>query len=122
MCSSSILRLNMSYICPVEEERYMGRLRSFWDFICAHKYGVVIVLFVALIGYFDENSLWERYQHKKQLTELQEEIRKYTEIYERDTYRLQEMNTNRDVLTEIARERYFMKTEDEDVFVIMKEE
>ena len=100
----------------------MGKLRSVWDFICDHKYGVVIIMFGVLIGFVDENSLWVRYQHKEQLSELNEEIRKYTQIYERDTYRLQEMNTNRDVLTEIARERYFMKMEDEDVFVIMDEQ
>lgn len=96
----------------------MGRLRTFWNFISRHKYAVVIVLFVALIGFIDENSLWERYQHKKQLAELREEIDRYTEMYERDSYKLQELNTNVDVLTEIARERYFMKMDDEDVFVI----
>ena len=79
---------------------------------------MVIVLFVALIGFIDENSLWERYQHKMQLAELREEIDRYTEMYERDSYKLQELNTNVDVLTEIARERYFMKMDDEDVFVI----
>lgn len=100
----------------------MGRLRTILNFISRHKYAVVIVLFVALIGFVDENSLWKRHQYRAQLSELKAEIEKYSKMYERDTYKLQEMNTNVEVLTEIARERYFMKMDDEDVFVIKESE
>ena len=37
-------------------------------------------------------------------------------MYEHDTRYLEEMNTDPDVLIEIARERYYMKTDDEDTF------
>ena len=96
----------------------MGRLGTIWNMICRHKYGVVIGAFVLLMGVVDENSLWSRYRHKKELIELRAEIRKYKELYEHDTRYLEEMNTNPEVLNEIARERYYMKTDDEDVFVI----
>lgn len=66
------------------------------------------------------NSLWSRYRHKAELAELRSEIRKYTEMYEHDTRYLEEMNTDPDVLIEIARERYYMKTDDEDIFVIQE--
>lgn len=49
------------------------------------------------------------------------EIRRYTENYEHDTRYLNEMDTNPEVLVEIARERYYMKTKDEDVFVFEKD-
>ena len=51
---------------------------------------------------------------------MRSEIRKYTEMYEYDTRYLEEMNTDPDVLIEIARERYYMKTDDEDIFVIQE--
>lgn len=83
-----------------------------------HKYGFVIALFVLLMGVVDENSLWSRYRHQAELAKLRSEIRKFKEMYEHDTRYLEEMDTNPDILTEIARERYYMKTDDEDIFII----
>lgn len=96
----------------------MDRLSTFWGFIRRHKYGVVIVIFALLIGVVGENSLWQRYKYRSELRHLRADIRKYTEMYEHDTRYLQEMNTNPELMTKIAREEYFMKTDDEDVFVI----
>lgn len=99
----------------------MSRLYNFWNYFRRHKYFFVIVLFVAWMGFLDENSLLNRYEHKQTLNDLRREIRKYTESYEHDTRYLKEMDTNPEVLTEIARERYYMKTADEDVFVFEKD-
>ena len=96
----------------------MGKLQTFWKAICRHKYGFVIGAFVLLIGVLDENSLWVRYQHKVELAQLRAEIRKYKEMYEHDTRYLEDMGGHPEVLTKIARERYYMKTDDEDVFVV----
>lgn len=100
----------------------MGRLNTIWNMFRRHKYGFVIGIFVLLLGGVDENSLWNRYRHKVELAGLRSEIRKYKEMYEHDTRYLEEMNTRPEVLTEIARERYYMKTDDEDVFVIQEED
>lgn len=100
----------------------MGRLYNFWNYFRRHKYFFVVATFVVWMGFLDENSLLNRYGHKKELAELQREIRRYTENYEHDTRYLNEMDTNPDVLTEIARERYYMKTKDEDVFVFEKQD
>lgn len=95
----------------------MGKLSTIWNYLRRYKYGFVIGVFILLMGFLDENSLWNRYQHQIELRELRASIRKYTEMYEHDTYSLEQLNTNPEVITEIARERYYMKTEDEDVFV-----
>lgn len=98
----------------------MGKLYDILSYIRRHKYTFAVCLFVVLIGFVDENSLWNRHEHKAQIRLLQSEIEKYNEMYARDTRYLQELNGNIEVLSEVARERYFMKTEDEDVFVIEK--
>ena len=36
--------------------------------------------------------------------------------------RLKELNTNPDAIAKIARERYFMKADDEDIFVLSDDE
>ncbi len=100
----------------------MGKLQALWDIFRRHKYGFVVGLFVLLVGFVDENSLLNRYRHKAELSGLRSEIRKYTEMYEHDTRCLEEMNTDPAVVTKIAREQYYMKTDDEDVFVIQQEE
>ncbi len=96
----------------------MGKLNTLWNIISRNKYILVVGLFALLIGFVDENSLWNRYQHRAELTSLRAEIRKYSEMYEHDTRYLEEMNTNPEILVEIARERYYMKKDDEDVFVV----
>ncbi len=98
----------------------MGRLHAFWNTFRRHKYAFVVGLFALLMGFVDENSLWNRYRRRVELAGLRSEIRKYTEMYEHDTRCLEEMNADPDVLTEIARERYYMKTDDEDVFVMQE--
>lgn len=77
------------------------------------------MLFAVWMSFLDENSLLNRYEHKKQLAELRREIRHYKESYEHDTRYLKEMNTNPEVVVEIAREQYYMKKSDEDVFVLL---
>lgn len=98
-----------------------NKLHSVWAFIRNHKYACVTFLFLLIIGVLDENSLLSRYHNLKQIREMKAEIRKYTEKYEYDTERLHEMNTQPEAVKRIAREQYFMKTEDEDIFVIMPE-
>ena len=95
----------------------MDRLSTVWGYIRRHKYSVVIIIFALLIGVVGENSLCQRYKYRAELRRLRADIRKYTEMYEHDTRYLQEMNTNPKLMTKIAREEYFMKTDDEDIFV-----
>lgn len=94
-----------------------GKLEHTWIWVRNHKYLVVLGFFTLLIGFIDENSLWQRYHNRIELNHLRSEIRKYSEMYEHDSRYLQEINTNPEVLVRIARERYYMKTDDEDLFV-----
>ena len=100
----------------------MGRLNAVWNAVRRHKYGVVIALFVLLMGFLDEKSLLSRYHHKVELGELRSEIRHYTEMYNHDTRYLQQLESNPEVLVEIARERYYMKTDDEDIFIVQEDD
>ena len=52
----------------------MGRLVTMWNLFCRHKYLVVTVAFVAIIGVLDENSLIRRMSHKYEIATLKSEI------------------------------------------------
>lgn len=98
-----------------------NKLQTVWAFMRNHKYACVTLIFLLIIGVLDENSLLSRYHNLKQIREMKAEIRRYTEKYEYDTQRLNEMTTQPGAVKRIAREQYFMKNENEDVFVIMSE-
>ncbi|MBR2360382.1 MAG: septum formation initiator family protein [Bacteroidaceae bacterium] len=95
----------------------MGKLITMWNLFCRHKYLVVTVAFVAIIGVLDENSLVRRMSHKYEIATLKSEIAKYEQQFQEDTRKLEELDSNPETIEKIARERYLMKRPDEDVFI-----
>ena len=82
----------------------MSKLNPIWSFIGLNKYWLVIIL-----------------QHARnliQIKELNEQIDEYNECYNRDNARLRELRSNPKAITKTAREKYFMKADDEDIFVL----
>ena len=67
------------------------------------KYAIVTIAGVAIVGFLDENSFWSHFKNMQRISELKEETEKYNAEYRRE---------------KIARERYFMKADDEDIFVL----
>ena len=84
----------------------------------ATKYTLVCLLGVLIVGFLDENSVWSHFKNKQRISDLEEEIAKYTSDYERDQAQIRELNRNPKAMEKIARERYFMKADDEDIFVL----
>lgn len=100
----------------------MIRPQSIWNFLSHFKYQTVILIGVVLVGFVDENSFWNRYQHQRQISSLNQEIRKYRDIYRNDTMQLFQLDHNPRSIEKIARERYFMKADDEDIFILSDDE
>lgn len=95
----------------------MNRMHSFVDFIGRHKYAFTIFFIILIVGLLDENSWYNRHQRLKNIEELRMEMQAYKDQYDRDTRELEQL-THRDYVQKFARERYLMKRDDEDVFVI----
>ena len=58
----------------------------------------------------------------ERIAELEEEIEAYDSSYQRDLSKLRELQHNPKAIEKIARERYYMKNADEDIFVMREEE
>ena len=86
------------------------------------KYAVVTILGILLVGFLDENSLWSHFKNTQHIDELTEEREKYIEEYERNQAQIKELNKNPKAMEKIARERYYMKADDEDIFVLSDDE
>ena len=82
------------------------------------KYGVVFVIGVILIGFVGSNSIWGHFRNKMRISELKDEIEYYEGEYRRDQTQIHQLQSNIKAMEKVARERFFMKTDEEDIFVL----
>jgi cell division protein FtsB len=86
-----------------------------------NKYFVATAAFVVWMLFFDKNDMLSQYEYRTEVNKLQEE----KDFYEKETTQvkkdLKELSTNLKSAEKFAREKYFMKKDNEDVFVIIKE-
>lgn len=94
------------------------RFRLVWNFVAHYKYLITIVVGVLIVGVLDENSFRQLVRYELQIAELREEIEMYKAQYEADSKQLRELRRDPKAIEKIARERYFMKADDEDIFVL----
>lgn len=85
------------------------------------KYMVALGIFIALIGFVGEHCLRERYKRKVEITELQMKIREQKQKFNKDNKELERLKKDPEAVRKVAREKYFMKTSNEDVFIIEDE-
>jgi cell division protein DivIC len=97
------------------------KLLSIWSALGRHKYLITIVIGVLVIGFIDENSFLQRVKYDIEINGLKDEIRKYNAINDSANTQLEKLKRNPRYIEKIARERYFMKADDEDIFVLTTE-
>ncbi len=95
----------------------MDKLTSLWAFIGRHKYLITLMVFGVFVGFFDQNSLLRRAGYMREESRLRDEIERYRTEYEENTARLNELKADSGAIERIAREKYFMKRPDEDIYV-----
>ena len=96
----------------------INKIQLVWSWIWRRKYLCTIVVFLIMIGFIDTNSLMKRVENSRQISSLENMIEQYKGQYERDERRLNELDSSKQALQQFARERYFMKADNEDVFII----
>lgn len=82
------------------------------------KYLVTLLLGVIVVGFLDENSVWQHVQHTRRINELNKEIGEYMEQHRHDQEQIHYLDSTPKAIEKIARERYFMKADGEDIFVL----
>jgi cell division protein DivIC len=103
----------MKWRLPQRDSIVMKSLRN--------KYLIAFLVFLVWLLIFDNNSLIDRIKYLNTLREMDTEKQYYLERIKEDTRRLNELKTDRENLEKFAREQYFMKKENEEVFVIVEE-
>lgn len=95
-----------------------SRLNSILGLMSHYKYLMVVVIGIAVVGFLDDNSFMKRIRMELQISDMKDEIQKYNTQSASDSRELRDLNCNPRAIEKIARERYFMKADDEDIYVL----
>jgi cell division protein FtsB len=82
-----------------------------------NKYSFTILVFLVFVGFFDQNNLLTQYSYRSQLNKLKTEKAYFNSEIEKTSKELEELTKNPASLEKFAREKYFMKKDNEEVFV-----
>lgn len=85
-----------------------------------NKYLIVIVALIAWLLFFDKNDVYSQLDLVKRCNKLKAEKEYYLEEIANNQREIDELKHNAKSLETFAREKYFMKKDNEDVFVIIK--
>jgi cell division protein FtsB len=94
-------------------QRIPARLRN--------RYGVVLAVLLAWVMLFADNDLWTLWKNHRELRRMKQQSEWYAAEIARTKEQLAEIANDKELLEKFARERYFMKRENEDIFVLVPE-
>lgn len=89
--------------------KYLSRINAYW---------LVTIVFFALTFVMGDNSLYKRYTYDEKIRSLEKEIKHYQKEIEINSKKLNDLHTDKEGLERFAREEYFMKKPNEDVYII----
>jgi cell division protein FtsB len=89
--------------------------------ILKNKYFIVTLAFLVWLIFFDNYNLLSRGKTKKTLNDLQLQKKYYLHEIEKNKQEILELKTDTANLEKFAREKYLMKKDGEEVFVIGEE-
>lgn len=87
--------------------------------IIKNKYVIVTSAFFVWILVFDKSNLLSQIDLAQKLHKLQEEKLYYKQEIKKDSVEIRELLNNPESLEKFARERYLMKRDSEDIFLIV---
>ena len=93
---------------------------TIWPWV-KNKYVLTISVFAIWMLFFDQNNAVDRIKMSREINQLEEDREYYLEQIQKDSTRFHELTTDQDNLEKYAREQFFMKKKQEDVFVVIED-
>lgn len=81
------------------------------------KYLITITAFVVWMAFFDTRDVFSQLSHRRELQQLNTKIEYYHEQIEGAKNELKDLKNSPAAMEKYAREKYFMKKDNEDVFI-----
>ena len=98
-----------------------SRIKKIGSIAWSHKILCIIIIYLVWIAFFDEKSLLTQMKIRESIHSLNAEKEYYLEKIHNDSIMNYELRTNDNNLEKFAREQYFMKADDEDVYEIVEQ-
>ncbi len=89
--------------------------------VILNKYFISIIAIIVCVTFFDKDDLLSQYQLRKKLHQMRTERNYYHTEIEKSKNDMNELRTNPANLEKFAREKYQMKKDNEEIFVIVKD-
>ncbi len=86
-----------------------------------NRYVIALLGLFVWLALFDRNDLWTTFKNQRELGRMREQKEWYRGEIERSRENLNELSSNKRLLEKFARERYLMKRDNEDIFVLVPE-
>jgi|SRR6516165_12154533 cell division protein FtsB len=83
-----------------------------------NKYFISFAAFAVWMLFFDEKDIFTMSHHRQELRVLQQSKEYYTAEINKEETELQNLKNNPATLEKYAREKYYMKRDNEDIFLI----
>ena len=82
-----------------------------------NKYAFTLLFFLVYVSFFDQNNIMTQYSYYSQLKTLETERAYFNDAIQKTRQELDDLTKNPATLEKFARENYYMKKENEEVFV-----
>ena len=89
--------------------------------ILKNKYVLITLAFIIWLLFFDKNNIISQIKLRKNLKQIKHDKEYYTKEIQKDSISTQELLTDTSNLIKFAREKYLMKKDCEDIFLIIRE-
>jgi cell division protein FtsB len=86
--------------------------------IFKNKYITSVVVFVIWISFFDRNDLFTQWERKQELKKLENSKDFYEKEIANTKKDLLELNNNPAILEKFAREKFYLKRPNEEIFIV----
>jgi cell division protein FtsB len=83
-----------------------------------NKYAIATMAFVVWVTFFDRNDLFTQYHLRSDLKDLQQKKEYYIQQIAQTENDRQELISSQQKLERFAREKYMMKKDNEDLFIV----
>lgn len=101
----------MSLISRIKNfyNRYLSWINAYW--LVTITFGIVTLT-------MGDSSLYKRFTYDEKIRSLEKEIKQYQVEIEVNSKKLNDLRTDKEGLERFAREEYFMKKSNEDIYII----
>lgn len=87
-----------------------------------NRYGIGVLALLLWVGLFADYDLYTMWKLRRQLHQMKEQRDRYADEIAVTREQLHEINSNQALLEKFAREKYLMKRDNEDIFVLVPKE